>query len=140
MRCCRNYNADKLKFKIVPGRSVTMAMFSDSTRMRHAVSAVVVRLWILRLEMPLWILAMTHHRYQVCHGGLNWGVGICTEERVLKDHPIGYKSVVCQDRWSLVTGSVILKLMSFCRKRVVCQDRWSLIAVVSQDRFHCIIK
>ncbi len=36
------------------------------------------------------------------------------------------KNVVCQacqDRWSLVTGSVILKCESFCQKCVVCQDR-----------------
>ncbi len=61
-----------------------------------------------------------------------------TVEPVLKDHPIGHKNVVCQDRWSLVTGSVILKCRPFCQKYVVCQDRWSLMAVVSQDRFHCI--
>ncbi len=60
-----------------------------------------------------------------------------TVEPVLKDHPIGRKNVVCQDRWSLVTGSVILKCRFFCQKYVVCQDRWSLMAVVSQDRFHC---
>ncbi len=60
-----------------------------------------------------------------------------TVEPVLKDHPIGQKNVVCQDRWSLVTGSVILKCKS-CRKCMVCQDRWSLMAVVSQDRFRCI--
>ncbi len=35
-----------------------------------------------------------------------------TVESALKDHPIGHKNVVCQDRWSLT-------------------------AVVSQDRFHC---
>ena len=32
-----------------------------------------------------------------------------TVKPVLKDNPIGHKNVVCQDRWSLVTGSVILK-------------------------------
>ncbi len=53
-----------------------------------------------------------------------------TEEPVLKDHLIGLKNVVCQDRWSLVTGSVILKYRSFCQKWVVCR----------QDRFHCILK
>ncbi len=63
---------------------------------------------------------------------------IYTIEPVLKDRPIGHKNVVCQDRWSLVTGSVILKSRSFCRKCMVCQDRWSPMAVVSQDRFHCI--
>ncbi len=61
-----------------------------------------------------------------------------TVEPVWKDHPIGHKNVVRQDRWSLVTGSVVLKCGSFCQKCVVCQDRWSLMAVVSQDRFHCI--
>ncbi len=45
---------------------------------------------------------------------------------VLKDHPTGHNNVVCQDRWSLVTGSVILKCRSFCQKYVVFQDRWSL--------------
>ncbi len=40
-------------------------------------------------------------------------------------------------RWSLVTGSVILKWRCVCWKCVACQDRWSLMAVVSQDRFHC---
>ena len=39
-----------------------------------------------------------------------------TVEPVLKDHPIGHKIVVCQDRWSLVAGSVILKCSSFCKK------------------------
>ncbi len=47
------------------------------------------------------------------------------------------QNVVCKDRWSLVTGSVILKCRPFCQKYVVCQDRWSLRAVVSQERFHC---
>ena len=61
-----------------------------------------------------------------------------TVEPVLIDHPICHKNVVCQDRWSLVTGSVILKCWSFYRKCVVCQDRLSLMALVSEDRFHCI--
>ncbi len=30
----------------------------------------------------------------------------CTVEPVLKDHHVGHTNVVCQDRWSLVTGSV----------------------------------
>ncbi len=62
-------------------------------------------------------------------------------EPVLKEHSIGHKNVVCQDRWCLImlmTGSVLLKYRSFCQKCVVCQDRWSLMPVVSQDRFHCI--
>ncbi len=43
---------------------------------------------------------------------------ISTVKPVLKDHPIGHKNVVCQDRWSLVTGSVtgILKCRSCQRK------------------------
>ncbi len=62
-----------------------------------------------------------------------------TVEPFLKAHPIGHKNVVCQDRWSLVIGSVLLKCTcrSFCWKCMVCRDRWSLMAVVSQDRFHC---
>ena len=54
----------------------------------------------------------------------------------MKDHPIGYKNMVSQDRWSLVTGSYTLECRAFCPKLVVFQDRWSLMAVVSQDRFH----
>ncbi len=61
-----------------------------------------------------------------------------TVEPVLKDHPIGHKDVVFQDRWSLVTGAIALKYRTFCQKNLVFQDRWSLMAVVSQDRFHCI--
>ncbi len=57
-----------------------------------------------------------------------------------KDHPTGHNKVVCQDRWSLVTCSVILKCRSFCHKSVVFQDRWSLTVVISQDRFHCTKK
>ncbi len=57
-------------------------------------------------------------------------------EPVLRDHPFGHKEVVSQDRWSLVTGSVVLKCWSFWQKRVVFQDRWSLMAVVFRDRFH----
>ncbi len=52
----------------------------------------------------------------------------CTVEALLKDHPIGHKNVVSQDRWSLVTGSVMLKCRSFCHKCVVFQDRWSHMA------------
>ncbi len=64
-------------------------------------------------------------------------VRVFTVEPVLKDHPIGHKNVVCQDRWPMVTGSVILKCRSFCRKCVVCQDRWPFMAVVPQDGLHC---
>ncbi len=72
----------------------------------------------------------------ICYGLSNLdGVLSNTVEPVLKDHPIGHKNVVCQDRWSLVTGSVILKCRSFYQKCVVCQDRWSLMAAVSQDSF-----
>ena len=64
-----------------------------------------------------------------------WLYQHCTSavEPVLKDHPIGHKNVVCQDRWSLVTGSVIFKCRSFWWKCMVCQDRWSLVAVVSRQ-------
>ncbi len=60
-----------------------------------------------------------------------------TVEPVLKDHSIDHKNVVCQDRWSLATCSVIMTSRSFCGKCVVCQDRWPLMAVVSQDRSCC---
>ncbi len=55
----------------------------------------------------------------------------------LERPPHGPQNVVCQNRWCLVTGSVILKCRSFCQKCVVFQDRWPFMAVVSQDRFHC---
>ncbi len=65
---------------------------------------------------------------------------ICKYSRTCLERPPHWqKNVVCQDRWSLVTGSVILECRSFCQKCVVCQDRWSLMAGVSQDRFHCSI-
>ncbi len=57
-----------------------------------------------------------------------------TVEPVLKDHLSGHTNVVCQDRWSLVTGStcsIALKCRTFCQEYVVFQDRWSLMAVVS---------
>ncbi len=41
---------------------------------------------------------------------------VSTVEPVLKDHPISHKNVVCQDRWSLVTGLNLLKRRSFCQK------------------------
>ncbi len=41
------------------------------------------------------------------------------------------RKVVSGDRFSY------LKCRS-CRKCVVCHDRWSLMAVISQERFHCI--
>ena len=44
--------------------------------------------------------------------------------------------MVCQDRWTLVTGSVVLKGGTFCQEYVVLQDRWSLIVLVFQNRFH----
>ncbi len=50
---------------------------------------------------------------------------------VLRDYPIGHKHMMSEDRWSLVTGSVILKCRSLCQK-------WggggSLMAVVSLYR------
>ncbi len=47
-----------------------------------------------------------------------------TLEPVLKAPYWPPKNVVCQDRWSLVTGTVILKCRSFCRKCMVCQGRF----------------
>ncbi len=37
-----------------------------------------------------------------------------TVKPILKDHLIGHKNVVSQDRWSLVTSSIRLKCWSFC--------------------------
>ncbi len=58
-------------------------------------------------------------------------------EPVLKDHPIGHKNVVSQDRWPLVTGSITLKCGTFCQEYLVFKDRWSFMVLVSQDRFYC---
>ncbi len=44
----------------------------------------------------------------------------------LERPPHGHKNVACQDRWSLVTGSAILKCLSFWQKCVVFQARWFL--------------
>ena len=66
----------------------------------------------------------THHSYTV--------------EPVLKDHPIGHKNMVSQDRWSLATDSFKLKYWTFCQNLMVLKDRWSLIAAVSQDSFTVI--
>ncbi len=64
-----------------------------------------------------------------------------TVEPVLKDHPTGHNKVVCQDRWSLVTGSVILKCRSFCQKSVVFQRQVvSHGSGLSRHWFHCIAK
>ncbi len=45
----------------------------------------------------------------------------------------------CQDRWSLMPGSVSLNYRTFCQDYMVLHDRWSLMAVVfeSQDGLHC---
>ncbi len=56
----------------------------------------------------------------------------------LERPPDCHNNVVCQDGWSLVTGSIILKCSTFYQKYLVFQDRWSLMAVVFQHRFHCI--
>ncbi len=61
-----------------------------------------------------------------------------TVEPILKNYPIGHKNMVSQDKWFLVTGSFTLKCRTFCQELVVLQDRWSLMAVVSQNRFHCM--
>ncbi len=78
-----------------------------------------------------------HIIHVICHMAANIQGVFYTVQPVLKDHPMGHKNLVCEDRWSLVTGSVMLKCRSFCPKCVVFQDRWSLMAVVSHDRFHC---
>ncbi len=54
-----------------------------------------------------------------------------TVEPVSKDHLIRRKNMVSQDRWSLVTGSIVLKCKAFCQECVPSRQ------VVSQDRFHC---
>ena len=44
---------------------------------------------------------------------------VYTVEHILKDHPIGHKYLVSQDRWSLVTGSVTPKCGTRCQECVV---------------------
>ena len=39
-----------------------------------------------------------------------------TVEPVLKGHPISLENVVFQDRWSLVTGSIVLKIYDLPEK------------------------
>ncbi len=60
---------------------------------------------------------------------------MCTVKPVLKDHHIGHKSMVFQDRWSLVTGSFTLMCRTVCQNLMVLQGRWSVMAVASQDSF-----
>ena len=54
---------------------------------------------------------------------------------VLQDHPLLPKNGAPQDRWSLVTGSIVLnQIFSFCWNFVESfQDQWSLIALVSRQ-------
>ncbi len=59
---------------------------------------------------------------------------------VLKDHRMSHTNVVSEDRWPLMIGSITLKYRTFRHEEyLVSQDRWSFMAVVSQDRFHCIV-
>ncbi len=57
-----------------------------------------------------------------------------TVQPVLKGRPIDYKSMVCQDRWSLVTGSFALLCWTFHQelcgpsRHVLCHVKWSLKA------------
>ena len=53
-----------------------------------------------------------------------------TVEPVLKDHPIRRKDMVSQRKWTLETGSIVLKCGTFCQEYVVLQDGWSFMAVV----------
>ncbi len=54
-------------------------------------------------------------------------------ELVLKDHTIGHKSIVSQDKWSLMTGSISLKCGTFCQEYLVRRLKTgSLMEVVSQ--------
>ncbi len=58
---------------------------------------------------------------------------LSTVESILKDHPISHENVVFQDRWSLLTGSIINENigLSFARKPGLSRQ------VVSHGRFHC---
>ncbi len=69
-----------------------------------------------------------------------WLISHCTVEPFLKDCLTGHKKAVSQKTFSLVTGKrkITLKCRTFCQEYLVFQDGWSLMAVVSQDRFHCI--
>ncbi len=62
---------------------------------------------------------------------------------VLKDHRIGHKNVVSQDRWSLVTSSVTMKCIGISVRNIHVhviglQDKWPPMAVVSQHSFQYI--
>ncbi len=69
------------------------------------------------------------HRKWVSNSHLYYA---CRVEPVLKNHPISHKIVVCQDRRSLVTNSVILNCRCFWQKVLVFQDRWSHVSGLSR--------
>ncbi len=64
-------------------------------------------------RQPPW--GVTHGRYKLCDRLVAFTSHSSTVERVLRDCPITFKNRVSQDRWSLVTGSVILKCSFFCQ-------------------------
>ncbi len=62
-----------------------------------------------------------------------------TVKSVLKDHSSQQVNVVSQDRWSLVTGSLIcLEQQVFVPENRGLSERRGLKAVVSQNRLHWI--
>ncbi len=72
-------------------------------------------------EPLLFIIAVKLSSTKVIHAYVS------SRTKVLKDWPIGHKNVVSQDRWSLVTGSIILKCWLFCQEYVVFQDMFTII-------------
>ncbi len=79
----------------------------------------------LGLQGRCYIGGLHHSNDSLPSPSRDWNVHCLTVEPVLKDQPIGHKNVVSQDRWSFVTGSVVLKSRTFCldfglSRQVVC--------------------
>ncbi len=87
----------------------------------NVLKRVIIRLLVKVLYIANITSPYCHHVFAVLTEHI-----YCTVEPVLKDHPIGHKNMVSQDRWSLVTGSFTLKCRTFHQISMIFQDRWSL--------------
>ncbi len=114
-------------------RSSSMKRMSRSPRPRQP--RLLPRLAALRLASRPWGRAYSGGSPREC----STTVSYCTVEPVLKDHPIGHRNVVSQDRWSLVTVSVYWNVGPSAKNGWLLKTGGliMLMAVVSQDRFHC---
>ncbi len=61
-----------------------------------------------------------------------------TVKPMMRDHPTGQQKVVLWDRWSLITGSYVLKCRTMLLQQWSLIRSQSLIALVSHHRFHSI--